>query len=183
MARDPSPADRNAAFLTVVVDHVEKMRIPLTTTTSIGRSLDCDIWLEDSILSRHHCRLEPAVEGDGWAVVDLKSRNGTFVNARRVTDAWALTDGDIITVGRAHITFHAKGYVPPRPAGPHEAAKLPANRAAMKQDGAVSSRPLPTARMTNADTLAPGDSGAGVKPLPFTRPPARPIVKPNPDQE
>lgn len=176
MANDP--LDRDAPYLTVVVNYQEVRRLPLRGAITVGRGAGCELWLEDPILSRQHCRIEPALEGDGWAVTDLKSRNGTFVNAKRIEHS-PLVEGDVVTVGRAHIKFHADGYVPPRPAGPHEAVKLPANRGAMKTDAAPSTRTLPTPapRDANSETLVPGDSGVGMKPLPFARPPARPIPR------
>jgi hypothetical protein len=69
-----------------------------------------------------------------------------------------------------------------------EALKMPANRNAMRViSGSTSQRPLPTpaprsTSAANADTITPGDSKAGDKSLPFTRPPAKPIVKPSDDE-
>jgi pSer/pThr/pTyr-binding forkhead associated (FHA) protein len=172
---DESPLLRDAPYLTVTVNHQVVRRVPLKGELTVGRSTDCGLWLEDPILSRHHCQFEPALEGDGWAVVDLESRNGTFVNAKRVERS-PLVEGDVVTVGRTHLKFHPDGYTPPRPAGPHEAVKLPANRSAMKTDAHATTRtlPKPAPRDANADTLVPGDSGAGMKPLPFHRPPPTP---------
>ena len=147
---------RGGPFIVVVVSYRELHRRPLDKPIVIGRSMDCDLVLGDTILSRHHCRLEPARAGDGWAVVDLNSRNGTFVNANRVKERQALLNGDVVTVGRAHITFHASGYEPPR-----------------------EPRPLavPIPRDPNADTMAPGDSKAGIKP--YTRTPPKPMPESN----
>src|SRR5678810_502978 len=97
------PDARGGPYITVTINNHEAHRRPLDKPIVIGRSLDCELALEEPILSRHHCRLEPAPKGDGWVVVDLGSRNGTFVNARRVKERQALVTGDIITVGRAHI--------------------------------------------------------------------------------
>ncbi len=174
------PRDWGGPYLTIVVNHTEVQRKPLVATTTLGRSLDCDIWIEDPQLSRRHCQLEEALEGDGWVVTDLGSRNGTYVNARKTEGRTPLNHGDVITIGKVHVKFRARGYVPPRPASPEEAIKMSPNRAAMKvRNGSSSTRPLPTPspKISNADTISPGDSAAGAKPLPFTRPPARPIVK------
>ena len=198
MTRGAEPRERGGPFLTVIANHKEVQRKPLVGTTTIGRSLDCDVWIEDLALSRRHCQLEEALEGDGWVVTDLGSRNGTYVNAKRITERTPLNDRDIITIGKAHIKFHARGYMPQRPAGVEEALKMPANRAAMKvtHAGGSSNRPLPTPRVSNADTISPGESINGgtpspaapdapdaPKPLPFTRPPARPIVKPEEEED
>ena len=54
----------------------------------------------DETLSRRHARF--AVDDDGGHVVDLGSRNGTWVNGRRtpVDAPWPLSSGDRIQVGR-----------------------------------------------------------------------------------
>jgi pSer/pThr/pTyr-binding forkhead associated (FHA) protein len=185
-----APRERGPAYLTVVVDNREVQRRPLDATTAItlGRSLDCDLWLDDPRLSRTHCRLEPALEGDGWVVIDLNSRNGVYVNAKRIDGRSALNHRDVITIGHVHLKFSAHGYVPPRPTDPSEAMLMPAKtRAALNARTPTphhaGDRPLPTPtpRDTSADstisTSTPGETIVG-KPLPFTRPPARPIVKP-----
>jgi pSer/pThr/pTyr-binding forkhead associated (FHA) protein len=139
--------DRGGAYISIHVANQEVQRRPIEDAIVIGRALDCDVYLQEPILSRHHCRLEPALEGDGWVVIDLKSRNGTFVNAKRVMERQALNDGDIITIGRAHIRFHSSGYVPPR------------------------EPPKPIPRDPNAETIGASmtDSMVG-RSLPFSRP-------------
>jgi hypothetical protein len=60
---------------------------------------DTALWqLGDPLISRHHCRIEPL--GEEWAVVDLQSTNGTFVNGQRVTKPRALRHRDVIALGR-----------------------------------------------------------------------------------
>jgi pSer/pThr/pTyr-binding forkhead associated (FHA) protein len=171
---------------------------------TIGRSLDCDLWLEDPLLSRHHCRIEPALEGDGWVLIELGSRNGTYLNAKRVRDRRPLNHGDTITLGKTHVKFKASGYVPPRPADPSVAMLIPARaRHALSErvptPHHAADRPLPSPRITSADsTIAPSPgetltdehtnsaqkpaASDAPKPLAFTRPPARPIVKPAEDE-
>jgi pSer/pThr/pTyr-binding forkhead associated (FHA) protein len=194
MARGPDAAsrERGPAYLTVIVDGKEVQRRPITSSVTLGRSLDCDLWLDDPRLSRTHCRLEPALEGDGWVVVDLGSRNGTFVNNKQIIERHALNHRDVIAIGRAKIKFHAYGYLPPRPADPTEATLMPAKtRAALEARQPTphyqAQRPLPTPvpRDVGADSTisqSPGDTIAD-RPLAFTRPPARPIVKPSDDDE
>ena len=193
MARGPDAAsrERGPAYLTVIVDGKEVQRRPITSSVTLGRSLDCDLWLDDPRLSRVHCRLELALEGDGWVVIDLNSRNGTFVNNKQILQRHALTHRDVISIGRAKIKFHAYGYHPPRPADPTEATLMPAKtRAAIEARQPTphyqAQRPLPTPvpRDTGGDstiTQSPGDTIAD-RPLAFTRPPARPIVKPTDDE-
>ena len=193
MVRGSAPRERGGPYLTVVISHTEVQRRPFHKALTLGRSLECDLCLPDPMMSREHCRIEPAVEGDGWAVIDLNSRNGTFVNAKRVMERQALNHRDVITIGKAHITFHAHGYQPPRPVDPHAAMQIPPERITITRRDASSAPPrtLPTPKVSNADTMMPTTNGAGgdskpppeSKPLPFTRPPARPIVKESPEEE
>ena len=70
----------------------------------LGRSADAGIRIDDRSLSNHHCRLEP-VPG-GWKVVDLQSRNGTFVNDVLVAQR-RLEDGDLLRTGRLAFRYVA----------------------------------------------------------------------------
>lgn len=58
----------------------------------IGRSADCDIQMDNRWISRTHARIRR--EQDGYWLEDAGSKNGLFVNGRRVTDARQLEDGD-----------------------------------------------------------------------------------------
>ncbi|MFO0762449.1 MAG: GGDEF domain-containing protein [Byssovorax sp.] len=75
-------------------------RIPLgTTTIEFGRSSHADIPLpDDDAVSRHHAKI--AWTGQGYAVTDLRSTNGTFVNDHSVVER-TLRDGDQIKIGRS----------------------------------------------------------------------------------
>jgi hypothetical protein len=68
----------------------------------IGRATDNDLVLSDERLSRHHAELRRA--GGRWTLVDLGSRNGTYVNGRRAGEI-ALADGDRIRVGSVELIF------------------------------------------------------------------------------
>ena len=70
--------------------------------TTIGRSPDCGVFLDDVTVSRRHAALVRR-EG-GWQIEDLGSLNGTFVNRRRV-DAAPLEDGDELQIGKYRLTF------------------------------------------------------------------------------
>ncbi len=70
----------------------------------LGRAADAGIRIDDRSLSNHHCRLEP-VPG-GWKVVDLQSRNGTFVNDVLVAQR-RLEDGDLLRTGRLAFRYVA----------------------------------------------------------------------------
>jgi pSer/pThr/pTyr-binding forkhead associated (FHA) protein len=70
--------------------------------TTIGRSPDCPVFLDDVTVSRKHAVV---LERDGhWFIEDQGSLNGTFVNRRRVESA-ELSDGDEIQIGKYRLTF------------------------------------------------------------------------------
>ncbi len=50
---------------------------------TIGRGKDNDIVIKDHCISRNHAILQSTETGDFY-LIDLGSRNGTFVNGRRV---------------------------------------------------------------------------------------------------
>ena len=74
----------------------------LDGVTTIGRSPDCPVFLDDVTVSRNHALVER--EGDGWVIIDEGSLNGTYVNRRR-GDRVALADGDEIQIGKYKLTF------------------------------------------------------------------------------
>ncbi len=75
---------------------------PAGERTRIGRSPDCDIFLDDVTVSRNHAVL---LEEDGTFVVeDQGSLNGTFVNRKRI-DRAPLEEGDELQVGKYRLTF------------------------------------------------------------------------------
>ena len=61
----------------------------------LGRAPDCDIRVDSPVVSGHHLRL--VFDGSAWIVEDLKSRNGTVVNAKPVTRL-PLKSGDTLIV-------------------------------------------------------------------------------------
>ena len=74
----------------------------------LGKGADCDIVLPDPCVSRLHCVLER--HGDSLYVRDSGSRNGTYIDSRRVECA-ELTPGTVLTVGDTHLV--ALGPAPP----------------------------------------------------------------------
>ena len=64
---------------------------------TLGRDITNDIVINDPEVSRHHMRL--TLEGGGYALQDLGSTNGTFVNGERVMNIKSLQSGDMIALG------------------------------------------------------------------------------------
>lgn len=74
---------------------------PLAPVTTIGRSLESDIALNDTFLSGEHARL--VLRNHEWVLEDLKSTNGTFVNGFEARDPTIVNDGDIVRIGRIEL--------------------------------------------------------------------------------
>lgn len=69
----------------------------------IGRAEECDIRPLSDEVSRRHCQV--LKESDHVAVEDLGSRNGTFVNGKRIEAKTLLHDGDRLRVGSLELTI------------------------------------------------------------------------------
>ena len=79
---------------------------PQGERTTIGRSPDNDIFLDDVTVSRKHAVL---VQSDGqFRIEDLGSLNGTFVNRRRIDEATRLQSGDEVQIGKYRLSFISK---------------------------------------------------------------------------
>lgn len=68
----------------------------------IGRGEDCGLRLDHPSVSRAHAELR--VDGDGWRLSDLRSKNGTWVDGSAVTEA-VLTCGCWLRLGDIHCEF------------------------------------------------------------------------------
>ena len=79
-------------------------RTPLAQGTSvIGRDPNASVWLDLPGVSRQHTRV--VVAGEQVTVLDLESKNGTYVRGERIRSAVAVADGDEIRVGPAAFTL------------------------------------------------------------------------------
>ena len=70
--------------------------------TSIGRSPESEIFLDDVTVSRSHAVIER--NGSTFALNDLGSLNGTYINNQSLKTA-PLTCGDEIQIGKFHLIF------------------------------------------------------------------------------
>jgi FHA domain len=71
---------------------------------TVGTLESNDVVVDADGVSRVHAVFERF--GDTWCVRDLGSRNGTFVNGRRITGERTLHSGDEIVLGRLRLLFH-----------------------------------------------------------------------------
>ncbi len=68
----------------------------------IGRSPECDVFLDDVTVSRRHAELTR--DDKVFTIRDLGSLNGTFVNKRRIETS-VLEDDDEVQIGKYRMTF------------------------------------------------------------------------------
>lgn len=71
--------------------------------TTAGRHPSSDIFLDDVTVSRRHAEFVRA--GDGFAVRDVGSLNGSYVNRERI-DETALSGGDEVQIGKYRLVFY-----------------------------------------------------------------------------
>ncbi|NJM58291.1 MAG: adenylate/guanylate cyclase domain-containing protein [Synechococcales cyanobacterium RU_4_20] len=83
----------------------------------IGRSDDNDLVLVDRWISRNHAMLQQMgnsePNADAYYLIDLGSRNGTFINTRRVSTPALLSHGDRLTFGQTEVEFHHPAHQQP----------------------------------------------------------------------
>jgi class 3 adenylate cyclase len=75
-------------------------------TVNVGRRTENDVALAwDQEVSREHAQLLRSEEG--WTLVDVGSRNGSYLNGQRVSGRQPLRDGDVLRFGDTVVLFRA----------------------------------------------------------------------------
>jgi hypothetical protein len=88
----------SSAILVIVKGLSSGQRFPLDEKeTIIGRAPEVDIYLESPFVSRQHARIVP--EEGAYYVEDLGSKNGTFVNGKRIAGRVLLGESDRLQIG------------------------------------------------------------------------------------
>jgi len=70
----------------------------------IGRDPECDLFLNNMTVSRHHAIIEK--EEKRLILKDLGSLNGTWIDGK-VTDHAELTDGTLVQIGTFSMRYHS----------------------------------------------------------------------------
>jgi peptidoglycan hydrolase CwlO-like protein len=103
--RSGKERDRVTRLLIGSVDDQE-LRFPLfKDRLTIGRTEQNDIQLKASYVSRRHAVV--VTERDATRVIDWGSKNGVFVNSKRVNEHF-LQNGDIVTIGTADFRYEER---------------------------------------------------------------------------
>ena len=100
VATDGAPAadaPPRPSILMVSSDGQKPRSVRLDASTTIGRSVECELRLEDTFVSQQHARIFD--RGGNWYVEDLGSTNGTFVNEQKLVAPAMLSPGDKIRIG------------------------------------------------------------------------------------
>lgn len=96
--------DGRAHYLAVVAGERAGLRIELgSKPVVVGRAPPADLVIEDSQISRKHCRVS-VVLGDVY-VADLGSSNGTMIDGKRLTQPALLPAGARLQIG-GHVLEH-----------------------------------------------------------------------------
>ena len=101
--RTPDPQSSSIARLYPVDGRSGLRSFELLPDMTIGRSRECDIFLEDLAVSRLHATLRELSNGT-YELIDNRSATGTFVNGRSVARQ-ELHEGDVIQIGSNKFTF------------------------------------------------------------------------------
>lgn len=94
------------------LNHAESGRriaLDLGQSWAIGRGDGCPVLLDSRSVSRLHALIQRKNAGD-FQLVDLGSRNGSFVNGKRVSVPVALRDSDRLLFGDQELVFRTPSY-------------------------------------------------------------------------
>ena len=80
-----------------------QMQARINGSAIVGRSSICDIYFDDLSMSKQHFALE--VEKGNVYVTDLESKNGTFVNGKKISGRTPVENGSVIEAGSVAMTI------------------------------------------------------------------------------
>lgn len=83
-------------------------RVPVGTSITLGRSVECGCVVDDAAASRRHVRI--TAEGERFLWKDLGSTNGTQLNGMPMLEG-VLRDGDKLQIGETEIAFELEEFV------------------------------------------------------------------------
>lgn len=102
---DDTSGVEKARFTRLLIGNIDgqELRFPLfKDRLTIGRTVHNDIQLNAPYISRRHAAV--VTDEDGTKIIDSGSKNGVYVNSKRVTEQF-LFNGDLVTIGSADFKF------------------------------------------------------------------------------
>ena len=103
LIRKPPDTSSSGARLRFTNPQSNVHSIEILPDMTIGRSRECDIFLEDLTVSRLHATIKECDHAE-YEIVDNHSATGTFVNGRPIKHH-KLQDGDMIQIGNTTFNF------------------------------------------------------------------------------
>ena len=79
-------------------------------TTVVGRDEAVPIQVVDKQVSRKHMQIRLDKAADCYYATDMTSRNGVFINGRKISEETVLADGDRIRIGDTEMLFTLKDF-------------------------------------------------------------------------
>ena len=93
---------RDERPLIMLYDEYTQKAVPvLYWENSIGRSRSCDVFLNDTTVSREHAVL--LRRDDGWSITDTGSKAGVFVNGEKISERTNIYLNDEIRIGSTNL--------------------------------------------------------------------------------
>lgn len=133
--------------------------LDLSDARTAGSAVHCELVIQDKAVSRLHFEVDP--RADGLWVRDLGSRNGTYVNGIKISEA-RVPAGSVIRVGTTDITVaYSNPEMPAAPGEPTSFGGLIGPSAAMQACFAQ----LVAIAPTDASVIIEGEAGTGKKAL------------------
>lgn len=152
---DPANLPRSRPQLTWT-DAAGSHQLDLGGARTAGSGVHCELVIADKAVSRLHFEVDPQI--DGLWVRDLGSRNGTYVNGVKVTEARVPT-GSVIRIGTTDITVAYSNPEVPVPGEPVTFGGLIGGSWAM-QEMFSTLKPLAA---TETTLILEGEAGTGKK--------------------
>ena len=79
-------------------------------TNVVGRDEALPIQVLDNMVSRKHLQIRFDEATDRYYAFDMKSRNGVYVNNRKIEGETALEDGDVLLIGLTTMLFAERDF-------------------------------------------------------------------------
>ncbi len=136
-------------------------RIRISDGAVVGRGIDCEIRLDDQMVSRRHARF--AITHEGLVLEDLGSANGVFVDGKIAAERQVLEGGEQVRFGGHSFIAVLDAAPRSRIRGGTTSGDLPSHRRADPRDVTANSDMLDTLVEAANQARAVGDTSRAIK--------------------
>ncbi|MCP3103199.1 FHA domain-containing protein [Myxococcus sp. K15C18031901] len=146
-------APSRAATLTCLTGlDVGRVHALADARTQLGRGSEATLRLRDRAVSRNHaCIVQDSAR---FLLEDLGSPNGVYLNGQRLQEPTALSDGDVIELGRTLLRFQAALEEPPPPPPTPDGGVLPPPDGEVSPAEPAASEQEPSSTAPRADAVS-----------------------------